>query len=59
LLLVAETVARKFSIGEVCVSAGGLWVYAGGLTLQKLTKSQLIYSVSCFSLGGLKLCLRG
>jgi len=25
----------------------------GGLTLQKLKKSQLIYSVSCFSLGGL------
>jgi len=25
----------------------------GGLTLQKLTKSHLIYSVSCFNLGGL------
>jgi len=29
----------------------GLW---GGLTLKKLTKTQLIYSVSCFNLGGLR-----
>jgi len=32
---------------------GGLLVCAGDLTLQKLTKGQLIYSVSCFSLEGL------
>ena len=31
----------------------------GGLTFQKLTKTQLIYSVSCFNLGGLELCLGG
>ena len=32
---------------------GGLWVCAGGLDTKKLTKTQLIYSVSCFNLGGL------
>jgi len=26
-------VARKFSIGRLCVFAGGLWVCAGGSTL--------------------------
>jgi len=31
----------------VCVSAGGLCVFAGGLT-----KTPLIYSVSCFNLRG-------
>ena len=34
-------------------------VCAGGLTLKKLTKSQLIYSISCFNLEGLKLRLGG
>jgi len=38
-----RTVARKFLIRGLCVSAGGLWVCAGGLTLKKLTKPQLIY----------------
>jgi len=31
----------------------------GGLTLQKLTKTQLLHSVSFFNLGGLELCLEG
>ena len=31
----------------------------GGLTLQKLTKTQVIYGVSCFNLGGLELCFGG
>jgi len=41
-----RTVARKSSIE-------GLYVCAGGLTLKKLTKTPLIYSVSYFNLGGL------
>ena len=48
-----RTVARKFLIGRLYISAGGLRVCAGGLTLQKLTKYQFIYSALCFSLGGL------
>ena len=40
----ARMVARKFSIG-------GLWVCARGLDIKKLTKTQLIHSVSCFNLG--------
>ena len=52
-----RNVAGKFSIGGLCVSAGVLWVCAVSLTLQKLTKTQLIYSVSCFNLRGLELCL--
>jgi len=48
-----RAVAKKFSIGGLCFSAGGLWVCVGGLTLLKLTKSHLIYSVSCVNLGGL------
>jgi len=47
-----RTVARKFSIGGICISAGDLWVCAGDLT-QKIGKTQLIYGVSCFNLGGL------
>jgi len=39
-------VARKFSIGGLCVCAGGL-------DIPKLTKTQLIYSVSRFNLGEL------
>ena len=46
-----RTVARKFSIGWLCSYAGG------GLDIIKLTKTQLIYSVSRFNLGGLELCL--
>jgi len=30
-----------------------------GLSMQKLTKTPLIHSVSYFSLGGLELCLEG
>jgi len=40
-----RTVARKFSIGGLCSSVGGLDII-------KLTKIPLIYSVSCFNLGG-------
>ena len=36
---------------------GRLWVCAGGLDTPKITKSQLIYSLSCFTLGDLELCL--
>ena len=54
-----RTVARKFSIGGLCVSAGCFGFVRRGLTLQKLTKSQLIYNVSCFSLGGLGAFLGG
>jgi len=46
-----RTVARKFSIGGICVCARGLDII-------KLTKI-LIYSVSRFNLGGLELCLGG
>ena len=49
---IRRTVARKFSIGRLCVSAVGLWACARGLTLYKLTKTQLVYSVSCFNLVG-------
>jgi len=45
-LLITRTVARKFSIGGLCSSAGGL-------DITKLTKTPLIYSVSRFNLGGL------
>ena len=38
---------------------GRLWVCAGGLDTPKITKSQLIYSLSCFTLGDLELCLGG
>ena len=48
--LVTRTVAKKFSIGGLCVCLGGL-------DITKLTKSPLIYSVSRFNLGGLELCL--
>jgi len=52
-----RTIARKFSIGGLCVSAGRALFLWGGLTFQKLTKTYSVYSVSCFNLGGLKLCL--
>jgi len=47
-----RTVARKFSVGELCRSAGRLCVCAGGLDIIKLTKIPLIYGVSSFNLGG-------
>ena len=43
---VNRTVARKFSIGGLCVRLGGLDIII-------LTKTPLIYSVSRFNLGGL------
>ena len=33
------TVARKFLIGGLCVSAGGLWFCAGGLDTLKIDKT--------------------
>ena len=45
-----RTVARKSSIGGLCVCAKGL-------DIEKLIKTPLMYSVSCFSLGGSVLCL--
>jgi len=52
----SRTVARKFAIGGLCVFAGGFGFVREDLTL-KLTKSRLIYSVSCFNLRGLKALL--
>jgi len=57
--LIHRTVARKFSIGGLGVSAGGLWICAVGLDILKIDKTELIYSVSCFNLGVLELFLRG
>jgi len=34
-----RSVARKFSIGGLYISAGGHWVCVGGLDTQKLTKT--------------------
>ena len=51
-----RTVAIKFPIGRFCVSTGKLCVYAEGLDIHKIAKTPLIYSVSCFNLGGLELC---
>ena len=58
-IYVNSSVARKFSTGRLCSSAWGLFVCAGGLDIINLTKTQLIYSVSRFNLGGLELCLGG
>jgi len=44
-----RTVARKYSLG-------GLHVCAGRLDIENLSKSPLIYSVSYFNLGTLRLC---
>jgi len=44
---------KVFNRGALHFCRGGFGFVRGGLTLQKLTKYQLIYSVSCFSLGGL------
>jgi len=41
-----RTVARKFSVGGLCVSAGGIWACARGLDILKLTKSQQLNRVS-------------
>ena len=54
-----RTIAKKFSIGGLYSSAGGICVCAGGLYIIKLSKIPLIYSVSRFTLGGLELCLGG
>ena len=42
----------------LCISEGGFG-FVRGLDTQKFTKTQLIYSVSCFNLGGLELRLGG
>jgi len=55
----SRTVARKFSIEGFAVLRGGFALVRGGLDIIKLTKILLIYSVSRFNLGGLKLCLGG
>ena len=47
-----RNVARKFSIGGLCVCFRGL-------DIMKLTKTPLIYSVSLFNLWSLELCLGG
>jgi len=52
-----RTVATKFSIEGLYVSTGGLCICAGRGSA--LTKIQLIYSVSCFNLGGLGVLFRG
>jgi len=57
--VLGRTVARKFSKGGLCSSAGGLFVCAGGLAITKLTKTPLIYSVSRFNLGGLGVLFGG
>ena len=44
--MLPRTVARKFSIGGLCVCA-----------FQQLTKTRLMYSVSCFNFGVLEFCL--
>jgi len=33
----SRTVARKFSVGGLCVLAEGLWVFAGGLDTLKIS----------------------
>jgi len=58
-----RTVARNFSIGVFSFFRGGFLFFRGlfvvreGLTFYKLTKTPLIYMVSCFNLGGLEFCL--
>jgi len=49
-------VARKFPIGGSALLRGNFAFVRKGLTFIKLTKAPLIYSVSCFKLGGLELC---
>ena len=53
----AELSPESFQKGGFAFLRGGFGFVLGGLTLQKLTKYQLIYSVSYLSLGGLELCL--
>ena len=52
-----RTVARKFLIGGLCGSAGGGFVWAGGLDIIKLNILFIVFHVSI--LGGLELCLGG
>ena len=52
----AELSPESFQKGGFAFLRGGFGFVLGGLTLQKLTKYQLIYSVSYLSLGGLELC---
>jgi len=49
--LSCRTVARKFSIGGLCVCAG--------VDIPKLNKTQLVYSISRFNFGGLGALLGG
>jgi len=49
----SRTVARTFSIGGLCSSAGGFSFVSEELDIIKLTKTPLIYSVSRFNLKGL------
>jgi len=53
-----RTIDKKFAIGVLYSSAGGICVCAGGIDIIKLSKILLIYSVSRFNLG-LELCLGG
>ena len=55
-----KTVATKFSIGRLCVSAGKALHLCGGLDILKIvTKTTLIYSVSCFHFGYLGVLFGG
>jgi len=44
---------KGFNRGALRFCGEGFRFVRGGLTFQKLTKTQLIYSASCFNLGGL------
>jgi len=50
---------KVFNRGALLFCGEALGLCGGGLTLKKLTKTQLIYSVSCFNLGVLELRLEG
>jgi len=55
----ARTVARKFSIGGLCISARGLWACARGLDTQKINKNSTDLYCFMFPFGGLELFLGG
>ena len=55
----SRTVVRKSSIGGLCVCAGGFYVCARGAWHTNLIKIPLIYSISCFNLGGLGALFEG
>jgi len=57
--VITRTVARKLLIGGFVFLRGGFTFVQGCLTFQKLTKTPLIYSVSCFNLGGLGVLFGG